>query len=135
MFGNIPGFADLQDDSVYIKMDIEGSEYDVLEDILVHSKKINGMVIEFHNLKQLWSEYLFLIEQIKKNFEIIHIHGNNCCGCISGTNVPLLVEVSFIKRTLLTEQELNSINNRAYPVAGLDKPNLSNKPDIAISFQ
>lgn len=135
MVQNIQEFNNLPDDSVFLKMDIEGSEYDILEDIIKYYPKINGLVIEFHNTKQLWSELVFLMEELKKHYEIAHIHGNNCFGFVPNTNVPQLFEVTLIKRYLLTDSELASVNSNSYPLADLDVPNFSNKPDLKLIFQ
>ena len=135
MFNNVKSFKDLPDNSVYLKMDIEESEYDVLEDILEQSSKINGLSIEFHNIKHLWNDFNLLAEKLKKDFEIIHVHGNNCCGYIHGTEIPNLIEVSYMKRNLLTDDELNSVNQRKYPLEKLDSPNLPNIPDLTMSFK
>jgi len=135
LFKNITSFDTLPDNSIYVKMDIEESEYDILEDLLEHSAKINGMAIEFHDLRHFWSDFTFLIEKIREQYEIIHIHGNNCCGYIPGTEVPNFIEMSVMKRSLMTREELDAINNNTYPLATLDLPNLPNKPDMKISFQ
>lgn len=135
MFSNISAFDALPENSVYIKMDIEESEYDVIDDLLSQKKKINGMTIEFHNLRHLWMDFTDVIEKIKEDFEVIHIHGNNCCGYIPGSDVPNLVELSFMKRNLMKYEEISGPNNKSYPIEGLDKPNFSNKPDIKLSFQ
>lgn len=134
MFSNVPSFSSLPDNSMYIKMDIEQSEYDILEDLLEHKAKINGFAIEFHDLKHFWKDFQYLIEKLKEDYEIIHIHGNNCCGHIPGTEVPNFIELSLIKRSMLTEEELNSVNQQSYPLAGMDIPNLPNRPDLKISF-
>lgn len=134
MMSNLPNLKDLGENSIYLKMDIEGSEYDVIEDILKYKNKINGIVIEFHNLKQLWNEFIYLVTELNNDYEIIHLHGNNCGGTIADTQVPNLVEVSFMKRTLLTSSELTAINNKTYPLPDIDKPNLTNKADIPITF-
>jgi hypothetical protein len=134
LFANITSFDSLPENSVFIKMDIEESEYDILDDILDQKSKINGMTIEFHNLRHLWKDFNVLLEKIKEDFEIIHIHGNNCCGYIPNTFVPNLVEISFMKRNLLKSEEITAINSKAYPVEGLDKPNFLNKPDLKLSF-
>lgn len=134
MFGKVDSFASLPDDSVYIKMDIEESEYDILEDLLEHKSKINGFAIEFHDLKHFWKDFVYLVDKIKDDYEVIHVHGNNCCGHIPGTEVPNFIELSLIKRSLLSQEELNKVNNQSYPLAGIDKPNLPNKPDLKISF-
>ena len=135
MIKNIRNFDDLGDDSVFLKMDIEGSEYDILEDVIKYSSKINGLVIEFHNSKQLWTELNFLMDELKQYYEIIHVHGNNCCGYIPNTQIPNLIEISLIKRHLLNNSELNSANNYSYPLDNLDKANFPNKPDLKLSFQ
>ena len=36
------------DDDLILKCDIEGSEYDLIDDILKFSNKINMLIIEFH---------------------------------------------------------------------------------------
>ena len=135
MFRAIPSFNDLAENSVFVKMDIEESEYDILEDIIENSSKINGLTVEFHNLKHCWSNFNTLVQQLKKDFEIIHIHGNNSAGYISATEIPNLVEISFIKRNLLTDEEINSINQQTYPLEVLDKPNLPDLPDLKLSFK
>jgi len=135
MFNNVKSFKDLPENSVYIKMDIEESEYDVLEDMLEQSSKINGFSIEFHNLKHLWNDFNLLAEKLNKDFEIIHMHGNNSCSYIPGTGIPELIEVSYIKRNLISNEEINATNNRKYPLEGLDIPNLPNLPDLSIAFE
>ena len=32
----------------FLKIDIEGSEYEIIEDIIDHSQKISVLIIEFH---------------------------------------------------------------------------------------
>jgi hypothetical protein len=134
MFKTVHNFNDLPENSVYIKMDIEQSEYDILEDLLEHSAKINGIAIEFHDLKHFWGDFKILLEKLGKDFEIIHIHGNNCCGYIPGTEIPNFIEITYMKRNLLSPEELKAINNQKYPLEGLDKPNLPNKSDMKLPF-
>ena len=38
----------------FVKMDIEGSEYRVLDDLLKHWGNIVGLAIEFHDVDILW---------------------------------------------------------------------------------
>jgi len=135
MFNDVDHFDKLPDNSVFIKIDIEGSEYDILEEVISHSSKINGMVMEFHNTKQLWYEFKYLIDKILVDFEVIHIHGNNCCGYIPDTSIPNFIELSFIKRELLTASELSQSNNLTYPLASLDKPCIKRKKDLTLGFE
>ncbi len=134
VFSKIGNFDSLPDNSVFIKMDIESSEYDILEDIIKQQSKINGLAIEFHNTKQLWNEFNYIVDELKKYYEIIHVHGNNCCGYVPGTEIPNLVEITFLKRSLMDSQEINSQNNFRYPLDNLDKPNMPKKTDLKLSF-
>ena len=134
MLQMVQSFKMLPDNSVFIKVDIEGSEYDILEPLLDNKNKINGLTIEFHNLKHLWEVFLYVTSLLKRDFEIIHIHANNVGGYIPGTIVPAFLEISFIKRELLSLSELESINDQNYPLAHLDKPNISSLSDLNISF-
>lgn len=44
-------FLDLKDKKLFIKMDIEGAEYSVFDDILSHSDQITAIVMELHMRK------------------------------------------------------------------------------------
>jgi hypothetical protein len=134
MFTHVPDFNSLPENSMYIKMDIEQSEYDILEYLLDHKLKINGFAVEFHDLKHFWKDFSFLTELLNEDYAVVHVHGNNCCGYIPGTEIPNFIEVSFIKKNLLSAEEINSHNNKSYPLDGLDKPNLTNRSDLKISF-
>jgi hypothetical protein len=134
VFGNVASFEGLPDNSVYVKMDIEESEYDIIDDVLKQKAKINGLAIEFHNLKHMWPEFSGLMDQLRQDYEVVHIHGNNSCGYIPGTRIPDLIELTLIKRSMLSTDELNSMNTSLYPLSKFDKPNIANKPDLALSF-
>lgn len=134
MFQHVKEFEKLPENSVFVKMDIETSEYDVIEDLYEHRSKINGFAIEFHDIKHFWTDFNELVELLNREYEIIHIHGNNCCGHIPGTDIPNFVEVTFIKKAMLTEEERNSTNNQTYPLDSLDRPNLPSRKDLSISF-
>jgi len=80
---------------VFLKIDIEGSEYRILDDILKYQDKITGLVIEFHNVdlhKNIISDF------IKKfNLSLCHIHGQNPSGTdyLDKNNDPTQVEMTF----------------------------------------
>ena len=100
----------LPEDASLLKVDIEGSEYSALE--FVHSdtfNKFDQIVIELHELngEKLSSDQLSsLLERIRANFNLIHIHGNNNDGYINvcGICVPQTLEITFLnKRIEVTE--------------------------------
>lgn len=134
MFNHIISFNDLPDNSIYIKMDIEGSEYQILEDVIKHKSKINGLVVEFHGIGTKWNSFNSLILKLSNDFSIIHVHANNCCGYFNDTQIPNVVEISFMKTNLITQQELNAENTQSYPLNHIDKPNVIDKIDLALNF-
>lgn len=82
---------------VFLKIDIEGSEYSILEELVLNSNKICGLVIEFHNL----DFFLDKILEFTTNFDLqlVHIHGNNFGGkALLG--YPLVLEMTFSKNPI-----------------------------------
>ncbi|KAK3605085.1 hypothetical protein CHS0354_000751 [Potamilus streckersoni] len=64
----------LTPNSCFLKMDIEGYEFSVLTEFLIHNTLINSMVVEFHDLDFRWDSFSELIEKIKEQFVISHVH-------------------------------------------------------------
>lgn len=96
---------DTQDD-LMLQMDIEGQEYEVIFSAsgeLLNRFRI--MIIEFHDLNQLWSRPFFQIasrafEKILETHVCVHLHPNNCCGLFErdGLAVPKVMEFTFLRR-------------------------------------
>ena len=80
-----------------LKMDIEGSEYNVLteidEDTLQHFMQI---VIEFHELCFMPGEntFLFALDKLNATHQLVHVHANNYQGAIirCGKVLPQVLE-------------------------------------------
>jgi hypothetical protein len=116
---------------VFVKMDIEGSEYVVLDDLLRHSKNIVAMVIEFHDVDSSLDLFNSFVEKIKREFYIVHIHGNNIGG-LTPFNFPVFPEITFFnKRFFDTIPPPSALN---YPIPGLDRPNNPRSPDLEFEF-
>ena len=58
-----------------MKIDIEGDEYRILEDIINNEKIIEGIAIEFHDVDLHLDKIIYFIKKI--NLTLIHIHPNN----------------------------------------------------------
>lgn len=89
-----------------LQMDIEGAEYGVLletkEEVL---KKFRIIVIEFHYLDSLLDPLGFELiklsfSKILKDFEIVHIHPNNCSKPIKHKDIeiPPVLEITFLRK-------------------------------------
>ncbi len=112
----------------FLKIDIEGSEYRILSEILENSNKINGLVIEFHDFDLHYDK----VQNFINNFELtlVHLHVNNF-GSINEQGLPSVIELSFTSSKYL---ENNLENDKSYPVPNLDMPNNKDLIDHDITF-
>jgi hypothetical protein len=120
-------FKDLEK-NIFLKIDIEGSEYRILDQIIDNSKKINGLVIEFHD----FDLHQKVIEKFLSDLDLklVHLHVNNF-GTINNEGIPSAVELTFSSREFIS----NNLNNdKIYPVVNLDKPCNKNEIDHKIIF-
>lgn len=128
-------FKDLNK-KVFLKIDIEGYEYDFflnLSNNLDLLNNITGMAIEFHNLNTVFNYILFhkIINKLSRFFTVTHIHGNNHARQhqIDGDIYPEVIELSFCKKELAKDFILSSLE---YPLEGLDSPCHRGLPDHKI---
>jgi hypothetical protein len=122
----------IDDLSILLKMDIEGSEYLCLPHLMPYLHKLNGMVIEFHNLAIADTKGEKLLDEFAKEFYVIHVHGCNFADLIYKTNIPSVLEMTFINKKLVQEKVV--LSNKKYPIEGLDMPNNKFKEDYKISW-
>ncbi|NBR23100.1 MAG: hypothetical protein EBU08_04790 [Micrococcales bacterium] len=82
--------------NLFLKCDIEGGEYDLLDLILANDYRFTGMVIEFHSLsdaKNLDKLFNFIA---KTKLKLVHTHVNNYFYYIAPEqNIPDVVELTF----------------------------------------
>jgi hypothetical protein len=80
---------------IFLKIDIEGSEYRVLDDLIRYQDKITGLVIEFHNVDLHMSRILDFIRKL--DLTIVHIHGQNPGGkdYLDQNQDPIQIEITF----------------------------------------
>ena len=83
-----------ESDNIFLKIDIEGGEYRLLNEILSNQKKFNGVILEFHDCDLHINKIYNFIKSMK--LKLIHIHGNN----FSRTDLngdPIVIELVFSK--------------------------------------
>ena len=114
---------------VFLKIDIEGDEYKILNDIKKNSKKIVFLVIEFHNLDKNILQIKKFLEKL--DLKIIHIHANNYGGIDKYGN-PKVIELSLLNTKKIKVD--NTFSKKKYPVVNLDYKNFKRREDIKIKF-
>lgn len=112
----------------FIKMDIEGGEYEILASASLD--KVNAMVIEFHQIKSRQEEFSTLIEFLKNDFFISHLHVNNFASFSSG--IPDVLEITFVGKHLI--ESGTKVNWKRYIPTSLDSPCDSRFTDEEIVF-
>jgi hypothetical protein len=132
--GHVPGNKKISelltetDSNVFVKCDIEGSEYDILNELIIHSNKFSGIVIEFHDVYQypLFNLVSNFISKI--SLKLVHTHMNNISYAESPNGyLPGCIELSFT----------SSINVSLSPVSlphTLDMPNTPSREEFRITF-
>jgi hypothetical protein len=123
-------FSRIDSHKIFLKIDIEGSEYGILEELLNHSDRIVGFVIEFHEINYLQDKFKSAIIEISKSFQLIHAHGNNYGGRSEESGVSDVLELTFSKNGTHTKE----VNKLITPINGLDNPNNRELPDHSFSI-
>ena len=117
--------------NIFLKVDIEGSEYEILNDIINFKNMLQGIVIEFHDVSKNIYKISEFINNIKSNLYLVHIHGNNY-SVKENNNDPEAIELTFSEKSL---HSVNKANNKIYPIKNLDFSNSKRSPDIVLSFE
>jgi hypothetical protein len=108
-----------------MKIDIEGSEYRLLDTLILNQNRISGLVIEFHDCDL----HLNTIKNFIQNFglKLAHIHANNFFPIRLDDELPLILELTFSKYCEV--QKVESLPHI------LDMPNNKIKPEISLSIE
>lgn len=154
---NLDQIISYNGNNALLKMDIEWGEWTALYSANRDTfQKFNQLIIEFHIVhipdvpKEQYSHYFnefyqSIYNKINRNifrqyflvmcklldlFYIFHIHANNSLPkiSISGHSFPPLLEISFIRKDLISS--IPKLSQEKYPINGIDYPNKNDRPDI-----
>lgn len=78
---------------IFVKMDIEGSEYRCMDDLIAKQEKICALVLELHDCDIRMREIRHFIEKFE--LPLIHVHANNYCPIRSTDLCPTVLELTF----------------------------------------
>ena len=117
---------------VFLKMDIEGGEYDVVPHVAAHAARFACVVVEFHGIGRRPARFADALDALESGFRIVHVHGNNYGEYAPAVGLPDVLEVTWLSLDLLPGTTTPSPHR--YPRAGLDWPNTSSRPDLDLRF-
>lgn len=127
-------FSRIKDEAnIILKCDIEGSEFEIIDQIVEFSNRINMLIIEFHWINYTDNEEIFIesVKKLKKKFEIIHIHGNNFNNKLE-TGLPSVVEITLFNSKYKPDK-IEYVYD--FPIKNLDYPNNPYEKDLEFSFK
>ena len=120
----------IQHDEIFLKMDIEGSEYQLIGDVCQNSQRIIGLAIEFHEVGGANHErFVRAISDLQERYHIVHVHGNNYSR-VTQCSLPDVLEITFIRKDLLAP----TVKKKNLYELGLDHPNNPKKEDYQMYF-
>jgi hypothetical protein len=132
------GNLNASENSLIMKMDIEGSEWPIFEaesrEIL---SKFGTLIIEFHrfDFQYKFGQYLRAMEVLEgAGFRVAHSRGNNCCRTVHYgiDSIPMILEVTLIRRSgALNETECEQGYQRQ---SSLDHKNLPGGPNMGPAY-
>ena len=109
---------------LFLKIDIDGSEYRILEELVELQNHFSALIIEFHDVDLNLKKISDFIEKFK--LILTHIHPNNY-GFLSHDNLPTVIECTF-------EREPEFIAGEVILPNKLDQPNDPSKKDHNLIF-
>lgn len=116
----------------FVKLDIEGGEYDLLPAVARHARLINGLVIELHDLDRMGRRMEEVMDALSGEFVVSHVHANNYTGFVPGTRLPATLEVTLVNRALVPGDP--GLDPGPFPDPVLDRPCDPAREDYLLNF-
>jgi hypothetical protein len=111
-------------ENIFLKIDIEGSEYQILDQLVGMSDRITGLVIEFHEVDIHIDEIESFVN--KFSLRLCHTHCNNYAP-LTQSSTPPSIELTFTR----FDVKNGYVEDLPNPI---DQPNKAGEEDYSISF-
>ena len=115
-----------------LKIDIEGGEYEIIDEIIKYNSKINILIIEFHWINKRSKLFIESVKKLKKKFDIIHLHANNYRPLDKNEDIFDVCEIT------LTNKNINKYKNKYrlnFPIKNVDYECFPSHKKISFSFK
>jgi len=115
-----------------LKLDIEGNEYSIIDQINQNSSNIKMLIIEFHFIKSKKDIFKDSVKKLLNNFDIIHIHANNYFNLEDTDTFFEVLEITFVNKKINKYKKDLRYN---FPLKDLDFECFPDRKKIEFSFQ
>jgi hypothetical protein len=109
----------------FIKIDIEGSEYRIFDEILLNQDSFTGIGIELHDVDIHMDKIKKFIKEL--NMELAHIHPQNPAH-VAENDIPTQIELTFARKPKIIGPKVKLPHT-------LDQPANPYLPDIELFFE
>jgi hypothetical protein len=122
--------------NIFLKMDIEGGEYQWLLNIdKVQLTNFKQIVIEFHGItNNTWGcnydEKIKCLTKLSDTHYLVHAHGNNHSHVEN--NIPDVIELTYVNKNYFNS--VPKLNAKSLPILNLDFSNVNNSVDYNLNF-
>jgi hypothetical protein len=123
-------FANSLDIKVILKVDIEGDEFDIIDQVLNHENQITIFIVEFHDITEKQDEMKKNLDKLKSVFTLIHSHVNNY-GTLNSFGIPQMCEFTFINKVYF----IGDVKIDKLPRQGLDYATTPFRDDYNLIFR
>ena len=102
---SIKDIFNLADNSskIFFKIDIEGSEYRIFDEILLNQNNFTGIGIELHDVDIHMDKIKKFVKEL--DMELVHIHPQNPAH-VAENNIPTQIELTFAKKPKMIGPEV-----------------------------
>ena len=125
-------FAEIESGKNLLKVDIEGSEYSIIEKINQNSSNIKILIIEFHFIRSKKDLFIKSVKKLLNYFDIIHIHANNYFQLKENESFFEVLEITFVNKKINKYKGDFRYN---FPIKDLDYECFPDREKIKFSFK
>jgi hypothetical protein len=118
-------------DLIGLKVDIEGSEWEILNLIAGSKDRFEFLLIEIHDFDKHVEQLRDFLSELSGQFVLAHLHANNF-ETLGSNGFPKVFEITLL-RPLGTS--ISAGYRSELPIPGLDAPNAKNRQDYLIEFR
>lgn len=112
---------------IFLKIDIEGGEYRILDQIILHQKRFPAIVMELHDIDLHENRIRDFIGKLESH-SIVWMNGNNY-GDQTPDGNPVVIEISFVRADFINASMANDFSKS---VTFVNNPS---RPPIPIQFE